>query len=48
MKVFEYKLSDQPHWLTMISPTCDLPEARQACELRFGGDRVIDVSERES
>ena len=46
MRVYHYRLTDSPgSWLIMIAPGCDLDEARQTVNAKFGRDRVIDVRE---
>ena len=45
MRVYRYRLLDKPDsWLTMISPDCDLDEARRSLALRFG-ERLTAVVE---
>ncbi|MBK1716671.1 hypothetical protein [Thiocystis violacea] len=43
MRVYRYRLTDHPDWLTLIAPGCDLEEARRALVSRFGAERVLDI-----
>ena len=43
MRVYRYRLSDRPDWLTLIAPGCEPEEARSILVSRFGASRVIEV-----
>lgn len=49
LRVYEYRLrdyGDNGPWLIFLAPGCDLSQAEQALNNRFGSDRVLTVRER--
>ena len=43
LRVFQYRLTDNPAaWLVLIAPGCDLDEATESLQARFG-KRLIEV-----
>jgi hypothetical protein len=48
MRVYRYWLTDKHDtWLTMITPSCDLDDARYSLRLRFGERRTTVVEHRD-
>ena len=50
MRVFEYRLTDNgPNgpWLILLAPGCDLLQAKQSLQDRFGADRLLAVREHQ-
>lgn len=45
MRAYRYRLTDRPRdWLTLITPGCDLSEARRWLEQKFTAARVLTVT----